>query len=176
MITLLNPAPMSDDVLQGYDMNMVDLCIVNETEAKHLLCLLNTTHSPDLASSSPVNLADQLLDQFPNLAGVIVTLGADGLLAKFAVAGQKEPESIRLSAFPVHDKVVDTTGAGDTFIGYLATGLIENGWQPETPMARSSIEMVLRQASMASALAIQTQGATESIPLRDQVDQALALL
>ncbi|RKP24922.1 Ribokinase-like protein, partial [Syncephalis pseudoplumigaleata] len=178
MITLLNPAPMSDALLAEYDLRLVDICIVNETEASHLLRLLDD--APDTASS-PSDLVERLFSRFANLSGVIVTLGAEGVVAQFntATPGADQPaaaETIRLPACPIKEKVVDTTGAGDTFIGYLVAGLIAEGWRPHSPLPRATIESVLCRASMASALAIQRHGAMESIPTREQVDSALAAL
>ncbi|KAI8049753.1 Ribokinase-like protein [Syncephalis plumigaleata] len=187
MITLFNPAPMSDDVLNEYDMRLVDLCIVNETEATHMLRLLNGDDNAQAsASMSPSDLVEQLFTQFSNLAGVIVTLGSEGLIAKFNDTKPSEHSNndnnndddtiIRIAACPIKDKVIDTTGAGDTFIGYLVTGLMEHGWQPQHPLPHATLASVLRRASMASALAIQRQGAMESIPIRSQVDEAMNML
>ncbi|KAI9592507.1 Ribokinase-like protein, partial [Syncephalis fuscata] len=150
MVTVFNPAPMSDNVLSEYDLNLVDICIVNETEAIHLLRLLNETTADSLATSlSPAELVNKLLARFPTLAGVIVTLGSDGLVAKFhttATTDNSSMDLIQVAACPIRDKVVDTTGAGDTFIGYLVTGLSEHGWRPDQPLAREVMESVLRRA------------------------------
>jgi ribokinase len=178
MITLFNPAPMSDDVLTEYDMRLVDLCIVNETEATHMLRLLNGSgNNQSSTDMSPSDLVEQLFTLFSNLSGVIVTLGSEGLVAKFNTANNTDDNTIlHVAACPIKDKVIDTTGAGDTFIGYLVTGLVEHGWQPQHPLPRTTLESVLRQASMASALAIQRQGAMESIPIRSQVNEAMNTL
>jgi sugar/nucleoside kinase (ribokinase family) len=62
-------------------------------------------------------IADKLLDLGPSM--VAITLGADGCL----IASREE--RVRVPAFQV--KVVDTTGAGDAFMGGLSYGLLQ-GW------------------------------------------------
>lgn len=89
---------------------------------------------------------------------VLVTKGAAG--ATVFVAGGAPVEQ---AAFPV-DTVIDTTGAGDTFLGYFLGGLAAGA----TPGA------ALRRASMAGALAVTGAGAADAIPAGDVVDAALA--
>ena len=60
-------------------------------------------------------------------------------------------------------KAVDTTAAGDCFLGYYAAALAED----------LSFAQALRLASAASALAVQKQGAAPSIPLRAEVEAFL---
>jgi sugar/nucleoside kinase (ribokinase family) len=62
-------------------------------------------------------VADKLLDLGPSI--VAITLGSDGCL----IASREE--RVRVPAFQV--KVVDTTGAGDAFMGGLSYGLLQ-GW------------------------------------------------
>ena len=62
-------------------------------------------------------IADKLLDLGPSI--VAITMGADGCL----IANREE--RVRVPAFQV--KVVDTTGAGDAFMGGLSYGLLQ-GW------------------------------------------------
>jgi ribokinase len=60
--------------------------------------------------------------------------------------------------------VVDTTGAGDTFTGYLAAGLAAGG----------SLDDACARAVVAGALAVETAGAVTSIPAAAQVDMRVA--
>lgn len=59
---------------------------------------------------------------------------------------------------------VDTTAAGDTFLGYYLGALLAGAPIPEA----------LRLSSAASALCIQRRGAADAIPLLEEVRAALA--
>lgn len=83
---------------------------------------------------------------------VVVTLGAAG-----AVALRNGVEVARHAAPPV--QVVDTVGAGDSFVGALAVELA-NG---------SDIDQALRVAVAAGAVATTRSGAQSSIPHREEV-------
>lgn len=95
--TILNAAPAG-----SVDVSLVDVLIVNETEAAMLS-----------GSSDPEQAANALHKQGPRT--VIVTLGADGLLLADADG------LTRLAAHAVN--VVDATAAGDAFCGALAAAL-----------------------------------------------------
>ncbi len=89
---------------------------------------------------------------------VIVTLGGDG--AKAAT----KSGLIHVAALPI--KPVDTVGAGDTFCGYLASGLD----------AGLSLEAAMQRAAVAASLACLKPGAQPAIPLATEVDAAMASL
>lgn len=100
--SILNPAPGQPlDLDEARDANYL---IPNETEAEALTGM--PVRNVDEAKAA----AERLLDE--GVPRVIVTLGANGALC----AG---PEGMHhVPAFPV--KAIDTTGAGDAFIGSLA--------------------------------------------------------
>ena len=87
---------------------------------------------------------------------VVVTLGERGLI------WQRDGETGALPAFAV--AVVDTTGAGDTFLGALAAGVARGMAWPE----------LLRFASAAGALCCTKQGARLGIPSAAEVAALLA--
>ena len=60
-------------------------------------------------------------------------------------------------------KTVDTTAAGDTFTGYYVAAMVE-GKGPEE---------ALRLAAVAAGLAVSREGASVSIPQREEVDRIL---
>ncbi len=82
----------------------------------------------------------------------MVTLGAAGARLTDA-AGTRDVSGIPAS-------VVDTTGAGDAFTGYLAAGLA----------AGLSLDRAAARAVVAGALAVETRGAVPSIPGAEAVD------
>ncbi|BDP43649.1 ribokinase (plasmid) [Deinococcus aetherius] len=134
---LLNAAPawpLADELLRD-----VDVLVVNEHEAAALL--------HDVADGA--EMADALARRVP-LA--VVTLGARG------VAWAARGGGGRLPALPV--TAVDTTAAGDAFVGALAVALGED----------QALEGALRFASAAGALAVTRRGAGPSLPRRAEID------
>lgn len=141
---LFNPAPMTASVL-SFDLNPIDCVAVNETECGQLL---------GDETLVPEQMIRQFLSRWPDSA-VLLTLGSEG--AVYA----KGSEGCFMPAFKV--SVCDTTGAGDTFLGYFADGL-----------ARSlSIPEAMQRASAAAALAVQQPGAASSIPDHASTEQFL---
>ena len=135
---ILNPAPYSDDIAT-MDLSPVEWLIVNEVEVEQL----TGTGDPDEAWQ-----VVQL--RWPNTS-LIVTLGEQGSICFH------QNERIVQEAYKV--KAVDTTAAGDTFIGYFVAGLEES-----LPLAQC-----LRQASVASAIAVTRPGAAPSIPWKREL-------
>ena len=90
------------------------------------------------------------------LRDVIVTLGADG-------CRWFDNENGRVTDYPaIPTDVVDTTGAGDTFTGYILAGL-DRGM----PM-----EQAIRLASQAASIMVSRQGTADVIPdLKDIQDR-----
>lgn len=129
----LNPAPMEPAVLR-YPLDLVDILIVNETEAAGLA-----------GSQRPGGVLDDLAKKLPR-AEIVLTLGARG-----AVVRTPEQE-IRVPAVKV--KAVDTTAAGDCFIGYYLAGRARG----------EGIESCLRTACLAAAVSVTRPGAMDSIP------------
>lgn len=90
--------------------------------------------------------------QTPNNIRLIITRGSDG------TDWIEDDQTTHVPAFPVTP--VDTTGAGDCFIGYVAAGL-DQGMSPVQAM---------RLGSAASALQVQRPGTAQAIPTRAEVD------
>ena len=86
---------------------------------------------------------------------IIVTLGPDGAKAVTA-----EDEAIAVPALAITP--VDTVGAGDTFVGYLAAGL-DGGL---------SLEAAMTRAAKAASLACLKPGAQPAVPWAKEVDAA----
>jgi ribokinase len=114
------------------------------------MLVLNAVEAQQLTDALGVGLADL---QVPV---VLITKGADG-----AVWMEEGVEVAQVPAFPVTP--VDTTGAGDCFIGYVAAGL-DQGMLPEEAM---------RLGSAASAIKVTRFGTADAIPTRDEVDRFL---
>ncbi|MEU1039523.1 ribokinase [Streptomyces sp. NPDC005551] len=135
--TVLTPSPVQP--LPPELLDSVDLLVANQHEAAALGGVVE-----------PREAAKTLLARVP---AVIVTLGAAGCLY---VARDHDPISVPVPRVTA----VDTTGAGDTFVGALAVALGEG-----RPM-RSA----LAWASAAAALSVQRAGASSSMPYRSEID------
>jgi ribokinase len=104
---LFNPAPLTKGILKEFPFDKVTILIMNEHEAQSLY--------EELGGQKQVfglDLATELLTKFDSMQGIIVTLGGEGVVAKFRKDG-------KLSDYKVASRKVtvkDTTGAGDTFV------------------------------------------------------------
>jgi ribokinase len=145
-VSLLNTAPFRADAVEL--LGKADYVVANETEFD--LCAE--------ALSLPGKDREARMQAFAEKTGraIVVTLGGDGVVA---FAGGKLLKVPALKIEPV-----DTVGAGDTFCGYLASGL----------SAGLPLERALRRAASAASLACLKPGAQPSIPLAAAVDAALS--
>jgi ribokinase len=141
--TVLNPAPA---VASGNLLNLADIVVLNETE---LGVLTATDVSADEAPARLVELARRLQRREDQI--VCVTLGKRGAMA--LVKG----DAIAIPGRTVN--AVDSTGAGDCFVGALAARLA----------AGETIGAALRYANFAASICVQRMGAGPSMPTRDEV-------
>lgn len=141
-LTLLNPSPAIK--LSSQLLSLVDFIVPNEVEAQ-LLTGIQWKEAKDIRK-----IAQKLLEMGPK--NVVITLGAKGLFFK------NLSHEIRMKAFKV--KPVDTTAAGDAFMGGLACGLAEG----------KTIREALIFANGAGALATTQLGAQPSLPSRKEVE------
>ncbi len=133
-----NPAPMSE-AAADYPFETVDWLVVNETEGGDLS-----------GARTPETIIETLRKRFPRLS-VVLTLGGDGVIV--ASGGT----TFQIPAHAV--ETVDTTAAGDTFIGYFVAGVM-NG---------DNREEAARRAARAAALCVARPGAADSIPRRNEL-------
>ena len=141
-LTLLNPSPPAQ--LSPHLLSLVDFIVPNEWEAQFL------TGIKWKGNQEIQKIAKRLLDM--GVKNVVITLGPKGLFFK------NRSEEFWMKAFRV--KVVDTTAAGDAFLGALAYGLAE----------KKPIQEVLRIANGAGALATTKPGAQPSLPFKKDLD------
>jgi ribokinase len=142
---ILNLAPALP--VEAATLRKVDVLVLNEHEASLL-----STHLAQ-ANGSPAQLAAPI----SRLLGitVIVTLGPDGAV------GAKGDEIWQVPSMPV--KAVDTTGAGDCFVGVLAAAM-DRGLDMQPAM---------RRACVAASIACTQVGAAPSFPTGTAIDVML---
>jgi ribokinase len=144
-ITLLNPSPPVQ--LPSHILSLVDFIVPNEWEAQSLTGIKWKRHR-DIQK-----IAQRLLDM--GVRNVVITLGPKGFFFK------DRSEEFWMEAFKV--EVIDTTAAGDAFLGALACGLSED----------KPIQEALRFANAAGALATTKLGAQPSLPARKELETFL---
>ena len=136
---LLNPAPALELPDAAY--NAITHLVLNETEAALL---------SQISDSDWEKVAQKFLSL--GVKNVVITLGSEG--AFFATgegSGQVSGDSV---------KAVDTTGAGDTFVGAYAVSVVKATKTGQNP----DISEAVRRANKAAALTVQKPGAQSAIP------------
>ena len=142
LFTIFNPAParpVPDDLWP-----CVDLVCLNETECQIMCGVLPEDDTTCRAA------ARRLRDL--GAGAVVITLGSAG---SYGLGTDGSP--VRVSAAPT--TVVDTTGAGDTYIGALAAGQTRG----------LSLAESMHWGAQAAALAVSRLGAQPSIPTAEEV-------
>ena len=140
---VLNPAPVAD--LPKELLENTDILILNETETEYL-----TKIYPDTSEKRKmcINILKDL-----GISQVIITLGADGSVYNDADEIKHQPS--------FKTNVVDTTAAGDTFIGAFCMKLTQN------------LEHSIKYATAASSITVSRPGASCSIPNQEEVENIL---
>lgn len=144
-ITILNPAPAKE--IKKELLKVTDIIIPNETEAELLTGIkVNDLDTAKLAGK-------KLLESGVKFA--IITLGEKGA----AIINNKRAELVK--AFKVN--AVDTTAAGDSFIGGLSSKLNINDLNFE------NLIKAVTFGNKVSSIAVQREGAQPSIPTLEEV-------
>jgi len=128
-----------DEAMERLDFGKVEWLLVNEVEGRSISGFEN-----------PDRMLDEIHGRFPG-TGIVLTLGDKGC---YCLRGERRTHQ---DIFPIVAK--DTTAAGDTFTGYFVAGLARG----------DETETVLRDAAAAAAISVSREGASVSIPRRDEV-------
>jgi len=142
--TILNPAPAR--ACDGELLGLVDILVLNETELG-LLSGRKICETDDAASL--VQAAQSLRAGTEQI--ICVTLGRRGVVALV------DGEPVIMPGHSV--KAIDTTGAGDCFVGALAARL---AWG-------TAIREALFYANAAASISVQRMGAAPSMPTAEEV-------
>ena len=144
-VTILNPAPakkIKDELL-----NYTDIIVPNETEAE----LLTGIEIKDIEDAKKAG--EIFLDK--GVKFIIITLGEKGA----ALIGKDFCEIV--PAYRVN--AIDTTAAGDSFIGGLSSKLDTKN------LGRETLSSSIRFGNKVSSIAVQRKGAQPSIPYLKEV-------
>ncbi len=138
MNVLLNPSPFNEEI-GALPLDLVDYFIVNEIEGEELS-----------GTADDQRMIPEMRKRYPD-AKIVLTLGKDGALYFDGQQVYRQP------AVPV--QAVDTTAAGDTFLGYFIYGIVN-----QLPPQR-----ILEIAAKAASIAVSRKGAAVSIPVLEEV-------
>ncbi len=145
MITLFNPSPI-DGIIDKIDFHKISYIVLNEIEGEHLS-----------GCKEPAKIISTLKKNYPELK-IVLTLGEKGCMYY---------DGHKLLYHPAYDvPVIDSTAAGDAFMGYFAAALASG----------MTSEVTLEWACAASALVVSRKGAAPSIPYAEEVKKALTVL
>ncbi|KAJ5475229.1 hypothetical protein N7539_008295 [Penicillium diatomitis] len=166
---VFNPAPVYPEGISLAALKNTSVLIMNETEAVQMsrsiagLPISDSTQSSGLDDLQPEQLAPHFHDT-ANVQVVIITLGAKGVYFSTRNGRTGAVAGVRVA------KVVDTTAAGDTFVGYFSTALARFLAKGE-PLEKfdDEIENAVRQANAAAAKCVAAAGAMQSIPFAYEV-------
>ncbi|WP_322394500.1 ribokinase [Staphylococcus aureus] len=142
--TVLNPAPAK--ALPNELLSLIDIIVPNETEAE-LLSGIKVTNEQSMKDNANYFLSI-------GIKTVLITLGKQGTY--FATKNQSQ----HIEAYKVN--AIDTTAAGDTFIGAFVNRLNKS---------QDNLADAIDFGNKASSLTVQKHGAQASIPLLEEVNQ-----
>jgi len=164
-VTVFNPAPMV--LFEPEILTLADWLIPNETEAVSLLRLLGRWDERDeerLRDGLSYEFVMEAAGRLAEVTGahVIVTLGDKGCV----YVGPIDRCGLAFPAYEV--ETVDTTAAGDAFIGGMACALDEDSGSSE------NIAELISFSQAVAALTTTKLGAQPSLPTRIEVEEFLA--
>lgn len=142
-ITVFNPAPATK--LNDRIFHNTDYLILNETEMEEIF---------EIKISDEGYIEKMLCKEENGIKNIILTLGEKG-----CVYFDKNNDVNKYEAYKV--KAVDTTAAGDSFIGAFAMKICDCG----------DTEKAIRYATAVSAIVVTRQGAQSSIPTKDEIEE-----
>ena len=144
VVTILNPAPAIDQIPEEL-LKVTDMIVPNETETEVITGIKITDQA------SMINAAEKF--HALGIKAVLITLGSQGTFYSYAGKIAIIP-ALKVNA-------VDTTAAGDTFIGALSSVLNKDF---------SNLEDAIKFSNKASSITVQRFGAQPSIPYLKEME------
>ena len=138
VVTILNPAPAIDQIPEEL-LKVTDMIVPNETETEVITGIKITDQDSMIKAAEKFHAL--------GIKAVLITLGSQGTFYSYAGKTAIIP-ALKVNA-------VDTTAAGDTFIGALSNVLNKDF---------SNLEDAIKFSNKASSITVQRFGAQPSIP------------
>ena len=157
--TVLNPAPMRDDFELSL-LDHVDILVPNETEFAHLMRMRFPEEHAEFKEASIEELSTDQLHNHCRSFGVpifIITLGSKGCLVSTTETFFEIPPLDGID-------VIDTTGAGDAFVGGLASGLVQFD---------GDIKKAVRYGTVVAGLSVTKFGTAPAMPTKQEIDSEI---
>ena len=154
-----SPAPTKGSVLySGYAAvwKCAKMVVVNEVELEQICGIGRKDGAKSLIESWREGI-EKLVERCRHDVSVVVTVGEDGVL------WYHDGKTRHFAAMSV-DNVVDTTGAGDTFTGFIAGGVAQE----------KEFEECVKVAVTAAGICVTRIGAADSIPRLKEVEEVMA--
>ena len=155
MTTILNPAPMRSDFHPSFIEN-VDILIPNEIEYTSLVRSLFPDYIKDFTGDIINQLSEDKLHRLCRKTGIdtiIITLGSNGCFVS-------TPDDYKVLPASSNYEVVDTTGAGDAFVGAFASGFVQYN---------RDIFKAAAFGNLVAGLSITKAGAAPSMPHKEEI-------
>lgn len=149
---VLNLAPFVS--LNDATLGLADPLIVNEGEALRVLQSIHGTHD-ELEGVDSAVAAARLLGETVSRS-VVITLGSDGAVVAEGGESWHQPS-------PMPRRVIDTTGAGDAFVGAVVAVLARG----------ETLREAVRWGVAAGSTAVERRGTTESYPRLEQLEKRI---
>ncbi|CAG8542317.1 5228_t:CDS:2 [Ambispora leptoticha] len=187
---VFNPTPITPNIIREFPFELVDYLIVNKHEAIQLISQATSNiHRDDgddevlkmdTYATAKESLLTTLGKLYPNIIGIIITLGGEGVIARFQKHNnsgdeerekkgdnaKKQQQQFKIEIPAVETDVIDTTAAGDTFIGYFVASIIreESANRDSFVLTKECYIRALQAATVAAGIAVSRPGAMDSIP------------
>lgn len=135
---ILNPAPAKE--LEPELLNGIYCLVPNETEAEMMFGNFTSDQLPNICNSYGIR-------------NTVVTMGSKGAILV------QNGTAVRMPTMRV--KAVDTTGAGDCFVGAMTVALSEG----------KDLQEAIEFANQAAAISVTRKGAQTAMPSRDEIEE-----
>jgi ribokinase len=174
---VFNPSPMPTAAqIRAFEWGKLGWLVVNEGEMQALLAALPEAAASAAESAKGIEseaVPEKLRPLLPELyrlashpllrsdtpPGLILTLGAAG-----SVTLPPNAAPFHTPSAPLQGSYRDTTGAGDTFLGFFVGSL----------MRGLDVREAVRRATRAAGMAVEREGAMEAVPSWEEVEARLA--